>query len=238
MIPSPNKPTVFYTDPDHAGIRLLILPMLGASYLLGYLIMRAVLNWLIPNSDWFSLLSCVGALPVGLLVAFFAEKGLRQLWHSGRQIALDDSNIELHQKGQAPIRIQYRKPKEKLLWSFPLNSYPRGGRERRVPASHHCLALQLRQDEARLILFAFYPAKQAQTLLANHPFHPINPTDVYDNSLTGRFTQPTQRPKIPPNILIGEDGKQWLAERARWQEGIELTPADFETVLNQLNKNS
>lgn len=227
----PNKPFIFYADPDPAGIRLLILPMLGASYLLGYLIVRVILNWFMPTSDWFSLLSCIGALPMGLLLAFFAEQGLRQIWRGERQIVLDDSKIELQQKGQKPIRIQYRKPKEKLLWSFPLNSYPRGGRERRVPASHHCLAIQLRQEETRLILFAFYPPQQAQALSANYSFHPINPTDVYDNSLTGRFTQPTQRPKISPSILIGQDGKQWLAERSRWQEGVELTPSDLEIIL-------
>jgi hypothetical protein len=39
------------------------------------------------------------------------------------------------------------------------------------------------------------------------------------------------RPELPTEVIAGESGRYWLAERNRWQEGVELAPGDFETLL-------
>jgi hypothetical protein len=118
-------------------------------------------------------------------------------------------------------------------WFFRLRGYARGGKERRMPASWLCLACQLQQGEVKLILFTFMPPARAQALLSD--FHEIKPAEVYTRSVKDRLVAPS-RPTVPAATLAGKEGRYWLAERNRWQEGAELTAADFETFIQAIKK--
>lgn len=231
MIPSADNPTILWGDPEHAGIRLLLLPLLLTGYLLGYYLLRVLLNALTPESDFITLISCVGGLPLGLGFSYAGESLLKRFWRSRRALVLDGETIQLQVNLQTARRLQTRRNLDLLCWSFPLDAYPRGGRERRAPRRWLCLACQLRQGDERLIAFTFAAPEAAAELMAAGDFRAIDPADVYDTSLSGRMTQPTVRPTIPSEVLAGKDGKFWVAERYRWQEGIELMPADLGTLL-------
>jgi hypothetical protein len=61
-------------------------------------------------------------------------------------------------------------------------------------------------------------------------FYNLPVAQVYNTSFTGRiqaYRSPTGRPEIPGSLLIGEERMYWRGEKARWQHGRELTPADF-----------
>ncbi len=54
--------------------------------------------------------------------------------------------------------------------------------------------------------------------------------ELYDNTMRSRIGPPS-RPDIPNRLLQSKDGRYWLAERRRWEYGIELTPDDFGTLM-------
>ena len=66
-------------------------------------------------------------------------------------------------------------------------------------------------------------------------FHPIDPGDVYDTSLLSRVAIPS-RPELPADVIAGKDGRYWLAERERWQYGLELTQSDFDKLLAHVHQ--
>jgi hypothetical protein len=35
-------------------------------------------------------------------------------------------------------------------------------------------------------------------------------------------------------VIAGESGRYWLAERNRWQQGVELTQPDFRVLLEKM----
>jgi hypothetical protein len=41
---------------------------------------------------------------------------------------------------------------------------------------------------------------------------------------------------VTTDLLRGKDGRFWLAEQRRWQQGIELTPDDFETFIDYVRR--
>ena len=115
--------------------------------------------------------------------------------------------------------------------------FTRYGRERQIPRGSYCCAVQLQQDEERIILFCFVPPPKLNAATESGPFVQLDIGDVYDTSLTGRMQQwrmPGGRPELPPGLIVSEKGRYWLAERKRWDEGVELTLDDFQTMVAHL----
>lgn len=236
MIPPDRNPTILWGDPEHAGIRLLLMPLLITGFLVGFFLARVVLAWIIPGNEFLTAFACVGGLPLGLGLAYVGESLLKRFWRSGRAVVIEDAGISLQVNNQIARRFQAQSNLNLVKWSFPLSAYPRGGRERRAPRQWLCLGCQLRQEEARLVVYAFLSPKEAAPLIAAYGFHAIDPADVYDTSLAGRLTQPASRPAIPAAVLAGKEGVYWAAERQRWQEGVELTPADFARLMAHVER--
>lgn len=191
---------------------------------------QAILNVLIPTVDTRILIACVAAVPIGLLLTYAMEQLLKRTWRSGRKVALKADSLTLFTNDLEPITLSGENSINLILWYFSLSEYPRGGRERRISSSWFCLAASLQQDENQLIFHCFASPSQKDSWVTEFPFHAIDPTDVYDSSLLTRLTIPS-RPEIPADVIAGQDGRYWLAERERWQHGIELTSNDFGQLL-------
>lgn len=233
-----GSPTVLHADQEHEAIRYVVLLMLLVGFCLGFFLVSAVLQVVLAGSvllDYLAVLSCIGALPVGLAITAGTEYTLKRVWPSGRALVIDEATVTLQRRGEEDRVIEWGKRVNTLRWSFRLKGYPRGGKERRVPASWLCLALQLRQDEAKMLVFTFMPPKKAEPVLARYPFHVLNPADIYGNTWRERLTIPS-RPEISSKVIAGKDGRYWLAERDRWYDGVELTARDFERLLGVIEE--
>jgi hypothetical protein len=228
-----SSPIVLQADQEHEGIRYVVLVMLGVGFCLGFVLVSAVLRAVLVGSglyDYIAVLSCVGAMPVGIGITAATEYTLKRVWPSGRTLVITGEGVTLQRRGEEDVAIEWDKRFHPLRWSFRLKGYPRGGKERRVPTSWVCLALQLHQDETKMVLFTFLPPKKADELLARYDFHGLNATDIYGNTWRERLSMPS-RPEIPAKVIAGKEGRYWLAERKRWYEGLELTAGDFERLL-------
>ena len=211
----------------------------------------AIIHWLIQQagghtvSDYATFLSCLFALPLGVGLVWLVEMQLKRVWHSGNSVSLDSNRILLRTKEGAQVQFQLNGDLAVTLWYFTLGKYPRVGNERRVKKQWYCLACQLQQDEERLVVYGFFPPKELADLIESADFvksetsdnfapqaefHEIKPDDLYSNK-RGLSRMPV-RPDIPLEVLRGKDGRYWLAERRRWNEGFELTVQDFKTFMS------
>ncbi|MBX7254279.1 MAG: hypothetical protein K1X50_20030 [Candidatus Promineofilum sp.] len=250
------RPILLHADQEHSGLRLAVFLGLFAGLLLGFGVVLLALNAFAPPAirDYRYFLSCVGAFPVALLLIWGLERLLKRVWHSGLSLELTPYGIVVHDqlgaKGQVPGSREERSSLApnpyplaptlswsahftQLNWYFRVSGYPRAGRERRVANKWLCLGTELNQDGTRLNVFTFMPPERAAAWIDNPraAFHRLNPADVYETSPRARLGPPG-RPTIPNQVLHSKDGRYWLAERRRWEQGMELTPADFTTFMD------
>lgn len=237
-----QSPVVLHADQEHSGIRITIFAALFVGFFIGFRLVAWLLEMLAPPGllDYVTFLACVGAVPVALLFIWGLEKVLKRVWHSGLSITLDGRGLYVEDRragataAQAADRpaLVWSEHLGQLNWYFRLSGYPRGGRERRVPAKWLCLATELQQDDARLSVFTFMPPNAAERWTGDpkQGFHILNPAEAYDRSVRSRIGPPS-RPTLSNRLLQSKDGRYWLAERRRWEYGIELTPDDFATLM-------
>lgn len=230
-----SAPEILHADQDHNALRFVIPLLLLVGFCLSFFAAQAVLNALAPTVDSRIFLACVAAIPLGLLLTYGAEKVLKRTWRSGRKVALQSDGLTVYLDEEGTITLDKNKSINLILWRFPLSEYPRGGRERRVPGSWFCLAASLKQDDEQVIFHCFAPPAEKEKWVEAYAFHAIDPGDVYDTSLLSRVTIPS-RPEIPADVIAGSDGRYWLAERERWQHGIELTHQDFHKLLAHVHE--
>ncbi|MFZ0544349.1 MAG: hypothetical protein WAM60_02855 [Candidatus Promineifilaceae bacterium] len=230
------SPTILYADQEHTGIRIVVPTIWAIIFISCYILIKVFLDGLPPGGigDYALALSCVGALPISLGIGAAAEYFLKRRWPSGRQVEVSPQGLTVSFKDQEDLFVEWSRRANQTLWHFPLKGYPRGGRERRVPTNWLCLACQLQQDEQRFIVYSLMSKKQAEPLLDKHRFHGINLAEFFETNSVKNWLSTPSRPSLPANILTGKEGPYWLAERRRWEEGLELTPEDFEFFLQSV----
>lgn len=242
MSTSARPPVTLYADQEHGGIRFVVLAGLLVGLIIGFQLVWRLLAAFAPAAwrDYAVVLSCTGAIPVALLLIWVLEKFLKRVWRSGLSITLDDRGVYVHdRRGGAPAptsdepAMLWANNMGRLCWYFRLSGYPRGGRERRVSNKWLCLATELQVDESRLSVYTFMPPDKAAHWTKNpkEQFHVINPSELYQGSSRVRFGPP-DRPHLSNSLLQTKEARYWLAERRRWEYGIELTPEDFATLLD------
>jgi hypothetical protein len=232
-----HEPIVLNADPEHAGLRVTVLAVLAIALAAGFFALRSLLREAAPGLTAPSILACGGSIPLALALGAGVEAILKRTWTSGKRLLLEHEKLSLQWPDERDVVLELGQTVNETWWHFPLAGYRRGGRERRVSDRWHCVAGQLQQEGSRIIAFTFVPPQRMEAWQALRSFYRLQPSEVYDNSLQSRLEGPV-RPEIPTAVIAGESGRYWLAERHRWQQGIELTPEDFETLLGILQERS
>jgi hypothetical protein len=249
MLTADRPQRILYADQEHSGLRAVVFISLFAALWLAFQLLTGLLPELLPRNltDYAVFLSCVGAVPLALAAVWGVETLLKRVWHSGLTLALDGTGICVEDKRadrKASKAGAFEEPGQPAFlwaeplrftnWYFRLGGYSRGGRERRVSPKWYCLASELQQDESQLIVFTFMPPQRAEELVAKKQgpfaFHQILPAELQTKTMRSRLGPPS-RPSISNQLLHSKDGRYWLAERRRWEQGVELTQEDFETLL-------
>jgi hypothetical protein len=256
---SANAPgsIIIHADQEHSGVRTAIFLGLFVGLVLGFMLMMWLIGTFAPPAvrDYQTFLSCVGAVPLAVLGIWGLERLLKRVWRSGVSLELNGAGIVVydHRGNPAarpadtptasfpgprvvtppPPAISWGGNLSQISWYFRLSGYPRAGPERRAPAKWLCLATELHQDGVRLNAFSFMSPERSKPLIddTRPGFRLLNPTDIYDRSARFRLGPPS-RPTLPNTVLHGRDGRYWLAERRRWEYGLELTPDDFVKLID------
>jgi len=246
MITTENSPKVLHADPEHGGLRFVVIFILLIGLILSFIMIQLLLSLLAADTiliEFATVFSCAGAIVLALILAWASEIYLKRAWPSGTTLVLGDTELEYTVKKRDPGQ-ENENPEEFLFdwtknlnltrWYFELSGYPRAGRERRVSSKWNCLAYRLHQDEAQLIVFGYFPPEKAAVWTEDQnlsePFHEISLAHLYTEAGKKRRGAGT-RPAIPSSMLTGSNGRYWLAEQKRWQDGVELAQEDFVTFM-------
>lgn len=253
MMPAGKAPVVMYADQEHGGIRLAVFFALFVGFLIGFRLILFLMEAFAPPAllDYAIFLSCVGAVPVAVIIIWTVEKVLKRVWPSGISLVLDEQGIQVsdrRDKGQwpessgvqiaalqnhSPPTMSWTENLAQLNWYFRLSGYVRGGRERRLPDKWNCLATELQQNEFRLSVFTFMSPEATKRFVSQPGLHfqLLNQAELHQSGSRLRVGAPS-RPPLPSHLLQSREARYWLAERRRWEFGLELTPEDFITLLD------
>lgn len=230
-------PITLHAEQEHSGIRAVVVVALAVSYLICFWLIHSASRLLPEQTSSLGFpLACLFSFPLAMGLTWLLERWLKQVWHSGYKLTLQDNTLTVSQPETDDKTFDLDANFSNLNWYFKLAGYKRGGRERRVADKWLCLSCQLQQDEHRVIVYTFASPKKTAVYQTDHPlqFEKLRPGDIYESHGVSRFGPPTRPHKLPPEVLSGKNGRYWLAEQRRWQEGLELTFADFETFLTYL----
>lgn len=245
---SEQKPHTLHGDPEHDALRmtipLIFMLLLAALYWLTLQVMPRLFG---GDAGQFYILAVCAALPLALLGMKGLDGWLKKWWHSGRALHIEPDphtnawRIRYEQKNatEEPSYFPLQDDLDTTRWHFRMEPFPRTGRERQIPNGWYCAAVQMQTEHGRVVAHTFLKPAQAENLFARASFHQIKMGNLYEMGIGGRmrqFASPNGRPEIPGQLIIGEEGRYWLAERHRWQEGLELTPNDFVTLIETLKR--
>jgi hypothetical protein len=202
----------FQVDPEHGAKRLTIV----ATFVIGWIIGFAVLNTLIPGTG-LNIIAVLGGFAVTGGVTWVAERLLRQRWPSGRIVEIHEDMIEARKAGAVQQHIDGSKHVNVLLWRFKIK------RRSRVPKGWFMVACSLEQENNYLSVYTFMSPEQV-----NYP------------QIANRFKMLLGAKEVQGNNqdlrLAGEQRRLRMAEEHRWMHGAEMSNADFEAYLVQLQK--
>ena len=238
MTVTSQNETIFHADAEHQKLRLVVMAALIILLLLSYFGVQSLLQTFLNESPL--MLVCGLTLPIALGLGWVLEQLLKRYWHSGRYIKIEPDGFRAVNQVSTDMHLRWSANLSTMKWAFKLGEYPRGGRERRLPSSNYCLALQVQQGGNQVVVHTYLPPWRAQAIIENETanFVQLDPKDVYETSIRSRIYATPTRPDIPSKVLAGGNGRYWLAEKRRWQEGFELMPNDFEAFLKIVEEKS
>jgi hypothetical protein len=248
MNETPSTDIILNANPEHGGIRIAVVLTIVAGLIGGFLLVRVLLRWFAQDTiflEFATVISCTGAIPIALGIAWFVEEYLKKTWPSGLEIELGEDTLRFNgertEDDERDVRT-FELDQRVILtnWYFKLKGYSRAGRERRVSDKWFCLANQIQQDGQRLITYSYMPPGEAETWIENQDlveqFHEISLAQLYKESGSRRWSGPNRPGEAPSEMLAGPDGRYWIAERRRWEEGVELAEEDFAALMTYLGE--
>ncbi|NDJ51841.1 MAG: hypothetical protein GYB68_02010, partial [Chloroflexi bacterium] len=150
------------------------------------------------------------------------ERLLKQVWPSGHILTLEDSQIKVKRRSGEQAEIVWNQHVNALAWHFEIRKV-----RTRVPRGWYCVALQLNQDDESLALYTLIKPDEAQAL----------PLWQHFEQLISRKRPPRKAGDDGPTLKeVTAQEQLWIAEKERWEVGLEMTPEDFAALLQVLAK--
>ncbi len=204
---------VLRADRFHTGVRLATLAVWLLAIVVVYVVLGLIATPIFgPPSGLSVLVTAVLAVALAQPLAWLGEKQLVARWPSGRAVELEPAALVWRDRG-ATSRLDLAQKVNYWRWRFAVKRQRSG----RVPGNHHCFAIRLLQGDSAVTLYSFLPPATATALAARSPYYEL------------------RRPKERSTLTLGgRDAIFLAAERARWDEGAELEPRDFEALAAHL----
>jgi hypothetical protein len=231
MTDTGSLPIVLHADQEHDRLKTAVISILIFLLFVIFTVSRVVFSTMLSDEmlGYTFILSCVTALVLGLTLGWFAEQYLKTVWSSGNNVTISPHEIVATNKEAGEVRLNREAGITQFSWYFKLENTDRNGRERRLPKNSICLASEVAQGDGHVVVYAYAPANEAENWTKQ--FREIDPRELTDEK-SNRFAASKTR-TIPVELLRGKNGRYWIAERHRWQTGMELTKKDFETFMDK-----
>lgn len=208
--------TRYRLDPEHGALRLVVFFAFIVGWLLGFLISTS----LIAN-EGINLLAVLIGFVTAYLLSAITERVLKNRWHSGRAMEVDESGVKLLKQNTLEREIMSEDPANVLLWRFQV------ARRARVPKGWWMLACALEYERNYVCGYTFVSPAQMDSFAMAEQFKTL----ISTKKRRGAPAVEQQREDLR---LAGEQRRLREAESHRWYEGGEMTPPDFMRYLDQL----
>lgn len=198
-------------DPEPASFRVALLGMLVVGFGLGYF-----LSYLIFQLNACNLIGVFAGFLVGALFVQMTERFLKPYFKSNRFLRLTFDTFELNEDDKSLIAINPMDEFSVHRWRFAIP------RRTRVPKGWYVVALALEQDDLMLPVYTL-----------------LSPEDFEEMLTSDRFTKLKSKKELDADggnlRLAGQQRRLLNAETARNIHGAEMSPENFQTMLQWLN---
>lgn len=196
-------------DPEHGLLRFAVILTFAISGFGSYLL----LNALLADVPFINIIAIIGAILAAVFLTRTVESGLKRRWPSGRYFEIAGDAIRLGNGSAVTREINGAEHVNVLTWRFTIT------RRTRVPKGWYVVALALMQDDLYLPIYTF-----------------MSPDDFTKMTLNEQFTALTASKDTEKTDLrlAGQQRRLRTAEYARWNEGAEMSTADFEQAIDML----
>ncbi len=213
--------TTYRLDVMHPGLRLVVLLVTLAGAGLGILVITPALARLLDITDFLAILfTLLGGSAIGIGAGWAAERYLPGIWPSGRWLKVDDEGMTLRMQSHETVSIRWAEPVDVRSWHFVI----RTGR-RWIPRGWFCVACRLAQHDKVITPYTFMKPIDARALAQWAAF----PELISRKQSAGREADHQVQ-------QAGGQEPLWMAERDRWNDGAEMTPGDFATLVAEIDR--
>jgi hypothetical protein len=202
----------FPVDAEHGALRFTVL----ASFIGVWIVVYAILNALIYSQGINLIAIIVGFAGAALATSKLIEPALKKRWPSGRTLQIDERGARLLRDATVQTDIAAGAPLQVLRWRFAIKR----GRNR-VPKGWFVVACALEQDDNYLSVYALASPDDVKRLEEIARFTPL-------------MTEKETQSKGGSLQLAGEQRRLRTAESHRWADGAEMSVADFEQFITQV----
>ncbi|MBC8100786.1 MAG: hypothetical protein H7Y11_15205 [Armatimonadetes bacterium] len=193
-------------DPEHAGLRISVVLVFFATAVVVYLLAAL----LFPTDSGLNIVGILAALVAATLTTQVVDQVFKQRWLSGRRLRVTDDRIQLVLRDAVQHDIDGAQHVNVLFWRFAIT------KRTRIPKGWYMMALALHQNDTYLTAYTFIAPTDFDRL----------PDAKHFVKLTPKKEQTDQDMR-----LAGQQRRLHTAEDARWNEGAELSQADFAALL-------
>lgn len=198
-------------DPEHGLLRLIVMLTFVISGIGSYLL----LNILLGDVPFINLIAIGLAIVIAMLTTRAVESGMKRRWPSGRYFEITGDKLRLGNGSRITREIDGSQHVNVMAWRFAIN------KRTRVPKGWYVVALAMMQDDLYLPLYTFMSPEDFDAMRSAEHFPVLTPSKTKEQG---------------DLRLAGQQRRLRTAEYARWNEGAELTKADFDAVLEALRE--
>ncbi len=213
-------------DPEHAGLRLLVIAVFLGLAVLFY----TLLDGAMPQAGPVNILALVAALLVSALLIQNLDGALKSRWPSGRRLEVTSDAVRILLKDSVQHQINAAQHVNVLTWRFEIP------RRARAPKGWFVVALSLEQDGTHIPVYTFVspddlpnlPLSKRFTLLKN------SRQQAADQRAAAAAAAASATAARQDLRLAGEERRLRNAESFRWEHGAEMKHEDFVTYVQTL----
>jgi hypothetical protein len=207
-----NPPLTIPVDREHSRLRFAIVVIFIALWMVTFAIANALII-----SDGFNIIAGIIGIIAAAVGVRLAEPLLKARWPSGRAVQIDLAGIRLMLRDRVQEEVKANQPASVLYWRFKVKG------RRRVPKGWYVVACALEQDDNYLSVYTFASPEQSEAL---------NKTSHFTELLSEKSVKNVKQDSLR---VAGEQRRLRLAEAHRWNDGAEMTLADFQHFIERLN---
>ncbi|MEM8861538.1 MAG: hypothetical protein AAGD96_24710 [Chloroflexota bacterium] len=228
---------------DHRTISIIVPILLVVFIVIGYrLFYRFLPNLLGGQSADYILIAGVFSIFAAAFLLWIVDPLIKSFFPSGHKLSLNAQSGSLTYSFEDDVQTELdnRENWQVTKWNFRMGRFVKSGRERQIPRGWYCMAMLLVSETKELVVFSYMQPRKQRVLSALDAWEEISMYDTIEDSGRSSRNLPVMRPptvsdSIPGKLLVGENGKVWLAERKRREHGLEMTPKDFRQLYDYLS---